>query len=127
MDKTEKEPRPKNTRVRYSRVDENRTPKNTLVTVRDNGVVYFGISRCNRKLDVFHKNIGTYIANERAALARDEIKVSKYNVLKDTEIRLHESGLRGSVPFDNVKEVVKYFRSVDEYCLDKLAPRTVEV
>jgi len=114
------------TRVRYGRLD-NRKPKNTLVTVRDNDTVYFGIARCNVQLDTFHKNIGTYIAEQRARLARDDTQVYRYNTLDGTSVKLHESGLRGSVPVSEVKEVVRYFRDVDQYCLDNLTPRNVKV
>ena len=119
--------RDKTTRVRYSRLEKGRTPKNTLVTVLDNDVVYFGISRCNRKMDVFHKAVGTFIANERADLARDDEQAYRYNQLENTSVNLHDSGLRGSVPVENVRELIEHFRNVDTYCLDVLAPRTVEV
>ena len=111
-------------RVRYSRVDEQRNPKNTLVTVNDGQTVYFGIARCNLKLDTFHKRVGRYIASERALLARDDTQEYRYNQLNDGPIRLHESGLRGSVPSSEVKQLVQYFREVDGYVLDQLAPRT---
>lgn len=114
-------------RVRYSRLSkEDRTPKNTLVTVKDGDTVYFGISRCNRKLDTFHKSVGAYIAEQRAQIVSDDGAASSdYNshVIDDNiGFRLHKSGLRGCVALSNIKEVVKYFRVVDEYCLD-LAPR----
>lgn len=114
------------TRVRYSRLSrEDRTPKNTLVTIRRGDTVYFGIARCNRKLDTFHKNIGTYIAQQRVQLAQTEPRddYSTYVPESNSDFVLHKSGLRGSVSLTNIKEVVNYFRIVDEYCLD-LEPRT---
>jgi len=124
MDSTVKTPdETRKIRVRYSRLSkENRTPKNTLVTVRDGDTVYFGISRCNRKLDTFHKNIGTYIAQQRAQLVSEDGATSSdystYVPTDNAEFRLHRSGLRGCVSLVNIKEVVKYFRVVDEYCLN---------
>lgn len=126
MDNTEETPdETRRTRVRYSRFSkEDRTPKNTLVTVRDGDTVYFGISRCNVKLDTFHKNIGTYIAQQRAQIvSEDQATGSDYSTYVPTEnaeLRLHKSGLRGRVALTDVKEVVKYFRIVDEHCLDLL-------
>jgi len=115
------------TRVRYGRLSKNnRTPKNTLVTIREGDTVYFGISRCNRKMDIFHKNIGTYIAKQRADLVREEVDSSSdystYVPTNDIDFVLHKSGLRGKVALSNIKEVVKFFRCVDEYCLD-LSPK----
>lgn len=111
------------TRVRYSRLSrEDRTPKNTLVTVREGNTVYFGIARCNRKLDTFHRTTGTHIATQRALLVASGDSDS-YSCPTNRVFRLHKSGLRGSVPLENVKEVINYFRTVDEYCLD-LEPKT---
>lgn len=115
-----------NKRVRYSRL-ENRRPKNTLVTIRDGNNVYFGIARCNVKLDTFHKNIGTYIAEQRAKRALDTTeRDSEEHYSSHNNLRLHESGLRGYTTLEKVKEVVNYFRNVDEYCLN-LEPRTKNV
>jgi len=119
MSKTER-----TVRVRYGRL-EDRKPKNTLVTVREDNTVHFGIARCNVQLDRFHRKIGTYIAEQRAELARTEIAAERYKTLG--RIRLHESGLRGSVPLSEVKTLVKYFRDVDQYCLDQLTPRDAGV
>jgi len=74
-------------RVRYSRLDEKRSPKNTLYTFQDGENLYFGIARCNVKLGA---------------------------------LTLHHSGLRGRVNRTEVKELIEYFRSVDEYLLDQL-------
>jgi len=110
MSKTER-----TTRVRYSRL-EKRRPKNTLFTMREGDMVYFGIARCNVSADVFHKAIGTYIAEQRAGLAKDE--TGMYNTTNN--LRLHDSGLRGYTTVDNVKDVVKYFRNIDQYFLENL-------
>lgn len=118
----------KRIRVRYSRLSkENRTPKNTLVTVQDGDTVYFGISRCNRKLDTFHKNIGTYIATKRMKLVNNDdendIDMWKYDQIDNSELFVHSSNLRGWVPVEDVKLLIRYFRVVDEHCLD-LVPKS---
>ena len=105
-------------RVRYGRPNhENRIPKNTLVTVRQGDVVYFGIARCNKEVgDTFRKTVGTHIATQRADLVRYD-DVMKYDL--DGEIKLHASGLRGCVSVDNMKDVVAYFRNIDSFCYEK--------
>lgn len=112
-------------RVRYSRL-EKRVPKNTLVTVKDGDTLYFGIARCNRKLDVFHRKVGSYIAEQRALLARDDTQEYRYDRL-DNGLELHESGLRGSVSLSNVRQLINHFEGVDQYVLDNLAPRHAKV
>ena len=97
-------------RVRYGR--QGRTPKNTLVTFRDDKYVYFGVSRCNFEAgDVFTKSRGKQIATRRAALAAHE--ADSYDVLKGTNLQVHESGLRGRVHIENVKELLSVFREID--------------
>lgn len=103
-------------RVRYSRLSEtNRTPKNTLVTVKDGDTVYFGIARCNRDKDTFNKKVGGYIAAQRAELVKEDT-VANYDLLGGN-VKLHKSGLRGCVDYKNIKAVINYFKMVDEYCL----------
>lgn len=105
MSKTE------NIRIRYGRVD-GKTPKNTLVTVRDGDTVYFGISRCNTSAgDVFHKELGKYIATRRAALAVNES--DKYGYLVGTNVQMHRSGLRGRVPRENIVDLLNTFGNID--------------
>ena len=128
MDSTERTPsETRRTRVRYSRFSkENRTPKNTLVTVRKDGIVYFGIARCNRKLDTFHKSVGTHIATKRMELVdkdnENDIDMWKYFQIDNSKLFVHNSNLRGWVPIEDAKLLIKYFHVVDEYCLD-LKPR----
>ena len=126
MSKTEL--RPSNTRsvrVRYSRLDEKRSPKNTLYTKLEGESLYFGIARCNVKLDTFVRSVGSHIAEERANRALTETENSNYATVGSLSV--HRSGLRGSVSRSNVKELIEYFRSVDERLLDQLnTSRSVE-
>jgi len=117
MSKTE------NAMVRYGRVD-NRTPKNTLVTVRDGDTVYFGISRCNTDAgDTFKKDTGKMIASRRAALAASESE--GYGYMVGTNVQVHDSGLRGRVPRENIVELLRTFGNIDSVLLDRaVASRT---
>lgn len=104
-------------RVRYSRTDEDRTPKNTLYTHLKDGDLYFGIARCNHKLDRFNKTTGTHIAEQRALKAlADDVGEYRYK----GHLILHSSGLRGKVRKENAKSLIEYFRAIDEVLLDQL-------
>ena len=96
-------------RTRFGRV-ENRKPKNTLVTFRQDGQIYFGIARCNSELDTFSRDLGKRIATSRAQLVLTDTTLT---ALGNTQIRLHESGLRGVVPIANVVQLIEYFREID--------------
>lgn len=109
--------------VRYGRVDDH-TPKNTLVTVRDGDTVYFGISRCNTDAgDTFKKATGKMIAGRRAALAASE--GDRYGYLVGTNVQVHDSGLRGRVPRDNIVELLRTFSDIDNLLHERaVASRT---
>jgi len=84
-------------------------PKNTLVTVKDGPTIFFGIARCNRSVgEVFTKAMGKHIARQRAHLAQRERSIVPVNAFV-----VHESGLRGSVPADQVHTLLQYFDDVD--------------
>ena len=104
-------------RVRYSRLDK-RVPKNTLVTIRDGDTVYFGIARCNRKLDTFRRDVGTHIATKRAELAR-ECGSSSIHTTDGEDLNVHASRMRGHTTVENVKELVKFFNDIDNICLSR--------
>lgn len=102
------------TMVRYGRLEGTRTPKNTLVTLRQGDTVYFGISRCNNKAgDTFKKTMGTQIAESRARLAASEDRTNRLHVTDNGDVNLHESGLRGSVDVANIRALLNYFSEVD--------------
>ncbi len=112
-----------NLRVRYSRRGTKRSPKNTLFTERseDGNTIYFGIARCNSKLDTFRRDVGTYVAGERESRAFGELTnrdVGQYHPYGS--LTLHYSGLRGSVPRSNIVELLEYFKNVDDYLLERL-------
>jgi len=108
-------------RVRYGRVDVTtrgeRVPKNTLLTIRDGDLVYFGIVRCNSRLDRFSKNTGKLIAKNRARLAANETK-EVVKVAKD-KLATHFSGLRGTVGVDNIRDLLQYFKDIDTEILSR--------
>lgn len=101
----------KDARIRFGRVGENRTPKNTLATVRRDGSVYFGISRCLLSVDRPDKNEGKRRAFDRLAVALSN-KAGSWVV--DGSFYLHKSGLFGQVGLDEVKKLLEYFDNIDE-------------
>jgi hypothetical protein len=105
----------KQMRVRYGRL-EDRSPKNTLVTIKKDNFVYFGIARCNSKLDTFYKSIGTHIAEQRAQLAVSDIGMYSYH----DGIEIHRSGVRGNTEVENIKSLISYFENIDEHMLKRM-------
>jgi hypothetical protein len=99
--------------VRYGRT--NGKPKNTLYTIRQSGMIYFGISRCNAKHDQFRKEAGKHIASERAVLAVDEM-----SELPVSDFVVHKNGLRGACPAESVVDMLQYFDNVDKILVDKV-------
>jgi len=113
-----------NNRIRYGKItiqknkratkskpaytETNKLPKNTLLTIRDGELVHFGIARCNIDLDRFSKNTGKLIATNRANLAARE----EYT-LNSVGLKIHHSGLRGTVELANIVALLQYFQNVD--------------
>lgn len=96
-------------RVRYGR-DENRTPKNTLVTVRIEDTLFFGISRCRVNDDRPVKDVGKDLASIRCSVAVDE----PWNTAtRDGTFEIHKSGLLGCVDISEKEKLLSYFRNID--------------
>lgn len=117
-----------NYRVRYGRVTNskltktentnfknNTVPKNTLITYRVGDAVYFGISRCNKNLDVFNKYLGKKIAIDRAVLAQND---SSDTSRSEENLTVHSSGLRGYTDINNIKNLIEYFYNIDKISLN---------
>ncbi len=116
-------------RIRYGRTSRHRiltrglfgkkyteiipVPKNTLVTYRDGENIFFGIARCNDKLDTFNKDLGKRIARNRANLTLNIDNVSTYTSVPDTSILVYQDQLRGMVPIVKVKELLDFFNNID--------------
>lgn len=84
--------------------------KNTLVTLREGDVIYFGIARCNATVgDVFKKSHGRMIAKARAIRAKLEFAVTN----EENTFSLHESNLRGFVLKEKIADLLKYFDNID--------------
>lgn len=106
-----------NTKIRHGGRKNGGVPKRTLVTIEDNGTIFFGISRCCKK-DTFSKKMGNLIAWNRA---KTSLKEPDYyertgvpqNMYMD-KIWLHESGLRGQVGTEDVVSLLKYFDNLDK-------------
>lgn len=105
----------KKERVRYGKNTKG-CSKNTLITTEHNGIVYFGISRCNNHMgDHFNKDRGKLIAARRMELAiQEENKSHEYIIKPEISLIVHESGLRGSITRENVKKLIEYFKNIDE-------------
>ena len=96
--------------VRYSRKDKakigrkgkiiiDRYPVATMVTLQDGEVIHFGISRCNRKKDLFNKKLGLAQARERASEAAEQRKAE-----------LGE--LQGTVRVEEIVKLLQYFEQL---------------
>lgn len=102
-------------RVRYSRNYKN-APKNTLVTIRKDDTIYFGISRCNSDFDRPNKEIGKALALKRAEISATGAAGSWYN---EGSLQVHKSGLLGRVDRVDIVRLLEYFDKVDEYCRER--------
>lgn len=119
-------------RIRYSRVEKNRrwvkqgmddegrwvsdrAPKNTLATVRLGDLVFFGIARCNTKMDTFYRWMGTEIAMSRAEKAIEEMLGMPVE-----NLTVHRSGLRGVVSAEDIPALLGYFDGIDRLSLNAL-------
>lgn len=125
-----------NIKIKYGRINENGEsvvgrghPKNTLVTIRDDDRVYFGIARCHLTLDNFKKDTGKHIALGRAELAMEEYKNSLLTSMssngtlelvdeKDTFVA--HGFLRGVISAGRIEELLKYFKDIDKLTLNTL-------
>jgi len=90
------------------RWETDKVPKNTLVTIREGDLIYFGIARCHNQLDVFRKTLGTKIATRRCNLA-----VAEFNDITTENFTMHSSGLRGVVKADSIPVLLQYFADID--------------
>lgn len=107
--------------IRYGRVS-GRKPKNTLYTFREDGLIYFGISRCDLSTDHFERSKGLTIAKSRALKAKEELSLdpssmSEYN--NDNKVVVRDAvGLRGVVRVENVKVLLDHFNGIDEFAFN---------
>jgi hypothetical protein len=91
-------------KVRYSRF--NNLPKNTLYTISAEGVVFFGISRCN-PTDVCIKTAGRKLAFQRAVEALHRYQHNRLTVAIDPD------GLSGQCTVEAFPIVRDYFFGLD--------------
>ena len=95
-----------------------REPKNTLVTLRKDGIIYFGIARCNIPLDHMDKKQGKETAQMRVAcaLGANDIDIpGSWTV--DGSLKVHDSGMLGQVSVDEVTKLLQYFDNLDDIML----------
>ena len=99
--------------TRYSKNPDKQHRKNTLVTMQQDDVIYFGIARCNHHAcDEFRKDRGKVIAKARAIRATLEQQLDNND---DKSIMLHETGLRGHTDKKNVRNLLDYFDNIDTF------------
>ena len=108
-----------NYKIRYSRHDpcalgsckeHVKQPKDTLITIQDGPVIYFGIARCKRSVDNFRKSEGRKLALDRALFAKTGLSWPTMSTFY-----LDETGLLGYCQISYVKLLLKYFESLGEY------------
>lgn len=86
------------------------TAKNTLATIRDGNVIYFGIARCSRG-DTFKRSTGMQIALGRAQKAEQK----GAPILPDDSIVFTDGlkSLRGYCSVGNIVSLLVYFQGLD--------------
>jgi len=99
-------------RVRYGKI--NNQAKNTLVTVRDGDVIYFGISRCRLNADKMNKVEGKKLATVRANVA---LHGSTNLTLQEGTLFVHKSNMFGKVHHSEIKKLLEYFDTIDSRLL----------
>ena len=87
------------------------TAKNTLATIRVGDIIFFGIARCNKGLDIFKKSVGMDIAIGRAKKAKEEgVSV----VPDDSIVFMNEAkDLRGYCSVNNIVSLLVFFQGLD--------------
>ncbi|MFA5024151.1 MAG: hypothetical protein WC523_04305 [Patescibacteria group bacterium] len=98
--------------VKFKKVIK-RSPKNTLVTIRDNNSIYFGIARCKLSVSIMDKKEGKYGATTRAQSAKDS-----YSTVHEA-LYIDDSGLSGRVEIDNIVKLLEYFDNLDAIMVQK--------
>ena len=97
-------------RIRYNKGER----KNTLVTIREGNVLYWGIARCNSHVgDRFNKAKGRFIALGRAKTEQSRYRQEFGNLY--LEFSTHSSSLRGHCDMEDVHCLLKYFDNIDAF------------
>jgi hypothetical protein len=96
-------------RVRYGRVGNQ--PKNTMVTIRKDDTIYFGIARCRLNADVAVKEEGKRLAAFRANIAASGV-AGAWTI--DNSLFVHKTGVFGQVNIAEVKKLLEYFDNIDK-------------
>lgn len=98
--------------IRFGNVENNR--KAVLATIKQEGYIYFGISRCNLKSgDRFDRELGKKIATARAAKA---INIAKEPDFKPDVVEFLPEDFTfypyGRVKDTEIKQLLEYFHSL---------------
>lgn len=88
-------------------------PKNTLVTIREDNRIFFGIARYNQAYGIaFAKKMGKKIARSRAESVRKT--TSGADCTLPETIVYAKSGMAGTCNVDSIKLVLNYFDRIEE-------------
>jgi hypothetical protein len=97
--------------VRYGKLNSDR--KDTLFTFRSEDKIFFGIARCNVKVgDVFDKELGRKIAQNRALKAQEVFKSGNVALESGNIEDMKEFIPYGGIPVADIKSLLNYFRSL---------------
>lgn len=100
-------------RIRYSKT------KNCLVTQEIEGFVYFGMARCNTKVDTFRKKMGIDIAVNRLAKAKNKfVNIDILSELQfDEPLYCGGNNMYGVVRVKDVRSLLRDFENIDDICM----------
>jgi hypothetical protein len=78
------------------------------------GLLVFGISRCNTVYDSFNKKYGRELAIQR--LNTMKVILERFPKRPRDSFKLGPSGLSGHAPIDRAEALREYFDHIDHYC-----------
>jgi hypothetical protein len=101
----------KEEQVRFTK-DSKGHRRNTLFTVRRDGFIYWGVSRCKTPLDKFNRELGLRIAEGRARKALEELRDLEQSELVNK--KYSEKPSFGKTKVEDVKALVEWFKKLNE-------------
>jgi hypothetical protein len=104
-------------RVRYSNINGSKPKahKNTLLTMSEGKIIFFGIARCNLESgDKFSRKVGKALAVERLLALRTSFLDG--GDISTTGLYRSRNMLSGWCNADNIPELLKHFYAIDLAC-----------
>lgn len=108
-------------RVRFGRFAKGRrrgVKNSVLVTLKSGDEIYFGISKCHKKLDTWDREEGLRYARQRLNAALSMTAAERANTLKPDwktpvdSLVIHKDGTLGRCHVKDVKKLLAYFNEV---------------